>query len=61
MFCVFSLIEVVLKQLQIKTVAKRNERTNSYIRQFYQNAKFALLSVIVGVWKPSETSIEGNI
>jgi len=51
----------MLKQLQIKTVAKRNERTNFYIRQFYKNARFALLSVIVGVWKPSETSIEGNI
>jgi hypothetical protein len=61
MFCVFYLIEAVLKQLQIKTVAKRNERTNFYIRQFYQNATFALLSVIVGVWKPYETSIEGNI
>jgi hypothetical protein len=51
----------VLKQLQTKTVAIRNERTNFYIRYFYLKAMFALLSVIVGGWEPSVTSIEGNI
>jgi len=51
----------VFKQLHIEIVAKRKERTNSYIRQFYHKATFTLLSVIVGGWKPSETSIERNI
>jgi len=45
--CVFSLIEAVFKQLQIDTLAKRKERTNFYIRQFYHKATFALLSFIV--------------
>jgi hypothetical protein len=58
---VFPLIEAVLKQLQIITLAKRNERTNFYISQFYHKATLSLLSVIVGVWKPSEASIERNI
>jgi hypothetical protein len=58
---VFSLIVAGFKQIQIKNFAKPNDRTNFYIRQFYKNARFVLLSVIVGVWKPSETSIKVNI
>jgi len=45
----------------VRNLAKPNERTNSYIRQFYHKATFALLSVIVGDWKPSETSLVVNI
>jgi len=36
-------------------------REQIFISQFYHKATFSLLSVIVGVWKPSETSIERNI
>jgi hypothetical protein len=59
--CLFPSFEAVLKQLQTKTVARSNERTNIYIRKFFLKATFALLSVIVVGWKSSETSIEGNI
>jgi len=51
---VFPSISAVLKQYEIKSVACRNESTNFYIRQFYNKAKFALLSASVWGWKPSE-------
>ena len=51
---VYSSIEAVLKQFQIKAVACRKESTKCYIRQFFYKATFALLSVRVGGWKPSE-------
>jgi hypothetical protein len=46
--------EAVLKQLDINAVACRNESTNFYIRQFFHETAFALLSVSAGRWKPSE-------
>jgi len=46
--------EAALKQLDIKAVACRNESTNFYIRKFFHETAFALLSVSAGRWKPSE-------
>ena len=54
MFRAFSSIETVLKQLHIKAVACSKEKSNFYIRQFYNKAKFALLSFSVGGWTASE-------
>jgi len=38
----------------MKALASHNESINFCIPRFSYKAKFALLSVITGVWKPSE-------
>ena len=53
-----------VKATSNKDLACRNESTNVFIRRFYHKGKFALMSVSVGVFKPSEqkgTKVEGNI
>ena len=46
--------EAMLMHFRMKALASHNESINFCIPRFSYKAKFALLSVITGVWKPSE-------